>query len=33
MTIATSTLPVVDVTGLSSSDPEKRRAVGQARQK
>jgi isopenicillin N synthase-like dioxygenase len=30
MTIATSTLPVVDVTGLSSSDPEKRRAVGQA---
>lgn len=30
MTIATSSLPVVDVTGLSSSDPEKRRAVGQA---
>ena len=30
MTIATSTLPIVDVTGLSSSDPEKRRAVGQA---
>lgn len=30
MTIATNTLPVVDVAGLSSSDPEKRRAVGQA---